>query len=145
MGCLLPQPQAMFDDAAFFDQLFVGYIAVSLRRFAGRWRKALSARTGRQIELLEALPANTPPPEEQCLLASPVDETIADPDLHRAFQKLTNHQREVIVRLVVNGERQLSLANRLGVTQQAIFRTKTQALCRLRTAVARRQDGVSSR
>lgn len=64
-----------------------------------------------------------------------VRDMISDPVVYNAFESLTPRQREVLMSLVIRGERQQSLAERLNVTQQAIGRTKEQAMRKLRTGL----------
>lgn len=135
-------------DSSLTEQRFVTYIRVSLRRYASRWRGTLGRRVLREM----LVPLNQPavhddggiadliipryPSAENAFLASGgLDDLIANRSVFQAFQSLTPHQRLVVIRLVIQGDTQQAVARDFQVTQQAVFRTKQQALRRLRMAL----------
>lgn len=132
------------------ERRFVSYINVCLRRYAARWKRTLRASARREaptlnksafdedgdpIEQAERLASAVSAPEDDYLGNAPLSEVIADYRLYRAIQELTPRQYEVLVSLVLVGDREQALAKRLNVTQQAVNRSKQQALHRLRTSV----------
>lgn len=140
-------------EARLSDQRFVRYIALSLRRYAARWRTKLGTLSKREeLTLNRPIPfadghgteeryrlaSQSLPADEDSLQFVPVEELIHDDVLYRAFQTLTARQRHVLVSLIINDERQQTVARRLNVTQQAVCRSKEQALRRLRLAARAR-------
>lgn len=73
--------------------------------------------------------------EDVFLLDTEVADVITDPLLYRAYVRLTENQRRVLVGLIIRGWRQEEMAAALNVSQQAIWKIKSQAINRIRSTV----------
>lgn len=128
------------------ERRLTAYVSIAVHRYAGRWRRSLFERTeservilnapvdqGDAAELCDLVPGSLAA-EDDYLRAAPLEETLSDPILFRAYQHLTAQQRQVLKDLVVAAELERSVANRMGVTQQSVSCAKRNALYRLRHA-----------
>lgn len=130
------------------DRRFVTYVSLSLRRYAARWRRTLAVRSRRELAVLDA-PADedvegrsvaglsaltTPSAEDELLTALPLEDVLLDARLYRNYRRLTPRERFALACLVIEGERQSLLAQRLGISQQAVNSNKERALRRLRSS-----------
>lgn len=136
-----------------FERHFVSYITVCLRRYAARWKNTLRRRSAREALMLNEtafddegnpLALNprpvpvAPSAEDVSLQGAPLQDLITDYGLYLCFQGLTRRQQHVLMSLIIKGESQEKVARSLGVTQQAVGRSKSQALQRLRASIGAR-------
>jgi len=138
----------------FAERKLVSYLELSLRRFASTYRIRLARRLEHEVAVLNQpvnqdepggteqieLLSGAPAAEEEYLVQAPVEEVLDDPFLYQAYLNLSPRQREILLLLVLGERRQAELAFRWNVTQQAICKSKRQAVSILCTAAAHSQN-----
>lgn len=131
------------------ERHFVNYIRVCLRRYAARWRRTLQVRLCRELAILdkpmddgtegitpvELLVPSGRSAEDEFLSIVRIEDLLLDARLAAAYRQLTKRERETVISLIIEGERQSVLAGRQGVTQQAVSRNRDRALRRLRRSI----------
>lgn len=129
----------------------IAYVELCLRRHAAAWRSRLSRRAGFELMLLNEpvggegveygeLLSGAFAAEEEYLDRAPLEELLTDRAVYQAFQRLPRQQRLVLTLLLLRGAKQQAVARRLQISQQAVCKSKQQALRRLR-ATARARGG----
>lgn len=134
----------------FRERRLTRYLSLSLRRYATRWIRTYRTRTTREPAILNEMAGNEDDAateignlllspelsaEDVFLLDTEVADVITDPLLYRAYVRLTENQRRVLVGLIIRGWRQEEMAAALNVSQQAIWKIKSQAINRIRSTV----------
>lgn len=143
-----------------FDARFWRYLSIHLRFAARRWAKAERLRGLREPAILngptgwgdENAPAdklsrlNAPTLEiDTDIGAMPDDlrEVVTDERLWAALQALTERQRDVLYLTAVAGRREAEIAAAWGVTQQAVSKTKRDAIRKLKARLSRVNGGTA--
>lgn len=81
----------------------------------------------RRIKNMELLALDESMAKESC--EEDIEERIM---VRQALKRLTPLQRKILIRLVVNGEKEKDIAKAIGVTQQAISNIKIKALAKMK-------------
>lgn len=68
-----------------------------------------------------------------------LENQISDPSLYAAFINLTEREREILNFSIVQNMKDKEIANKLGVSQQSISKTKKVALKKLRESINRKE------
>jgi len=118
---------------------FVSYVSITLHFEARRVARRNRGRLQRQVPLPEEYdrpkcPALPDTDEIHHLVENHLEDILSDSRLHRAVTELTEVQRMILYRVIVIGNTERELAAELGVSQQAVSKSKQSALSKLRTA-----------
>lgn len=126
-----------------FDYKIAKYIATSLRRYAAKQKYRLHQKSSyetlaiddQEKHGLNKTTISSPSAEDEYFRAASLLDAIGDYSLYQAIQALTDRQRYLVDQLMVRDARQGEVADTLGITQQAVWRGKEQALRRMRHAL----------
>lgn len=128
----------------YFEIRMLSYLSKTIHFEAKRFDAKIRRRNQRCLLILDTSPKESDhtsrltdfiadpglPPDP--LISNQLEDHIQNPKLHRSVSKLTNRQKEVLYYSFVEEWTDTRIAQKLGVSQQAVTKTRQNALRKIR-------------